>query len=100
MKRLAILATLAATVSCSSRYSVDEAADYRVERDAVHLVVETPDSQEMQYMAFCAEESSALGSWADSHGTASDAANDHASDRPGHSTYVLWRQRPNFDKKP
>ena len=98
MNRIPFLALLLGLAACSG-------SDYYDYSDSIHdapismgepvpLGIELYQSDDLQYIAWCALESVSAGPWSDS---LSDSWSDAASHEDGdslHECYVIWRQRP------
>jgi hypothetical protein len=92
MRRTVPLLVLLASCSGPERDDVPE--EMRVEREHEQIRVEIPDSENLQYLAFCVDEQASVSGWMDSQSEAESAASDHVDRREGHRWHLLWREKP------
>ncbi len=104
MKKLLALALLAPLAACGRGELEDPVYEPRDIEDPYEgkIVIGTPGSDDVEFMAFCPQEQRALTAWV-SRADAESAVSEHegkareqkvVEDRSyGHDSYVLWRQK-------
>ena len=96
MKHLLLAALLVTAVSCAS----DDDLKYQKVHTEVQVpsVRHEPDSNQVQYMAYCNAEERALTGWVDSRSEADSAASAYHREHPDRDVSILWRQKPGTQK--
>lgn len=96
MKRLIVLPLALALAACSSTYSDSDTPEtyepYYEVRDHGTIQADPPETQGLQFAAFCRNEQRFVSSWSSGQGSAESSAGDHRSKMEWHEVIVIWRQ--------
>jgi len=97
MKQLLLAALVLSAVSCATDDDYPKHQRVRTEV-SIPSVNHDPQSNQIQYMAFCNAEERALTGWVDSRSEAESAASTYRSEHPDRDCSILWRQKPGTQK--